>query len=99
MALHSALSMSDEGPTLILAQPSMHLTTVITAATTEAGSHGLRVMCLMEERSMEMDFERKSSVLLSKMILYSRSSSNGFRLRNGQDLSCGLLFFRSPIQR
>ena len=79
--------MSDEGRTLMLAQPSMRLIAVVTAGATEDGSHGLRVMSLIDERSIEMDFERSLSVLLSKMILYSRSSSKGFRFRNGHDLS------------
>jgi hypothetical protein len=79
--------MSVEGPTLMLAHLSIRLTTVITAGAIDDGSHGLSVMCRIEERSIGMDFERTLSVLLSKMILYSRSSSKGFRFKNGHDAS------------
>ena len=85
--LQSALSISDEGRTLILAQPSIHLTAVATAGATEDGSHGLRVTSLIEERSIGMDFDRTLSALLSKIILYSRSSLKGARFKNGHVLS------------
>lgn len=98
-AFQSALLISDEGCILILAQPSMPLTAIVTAGATAAGSHGLKVISLIEERSIGMDFERTLSVALSKMILYSCSSINGLRFMNGHDLSSGFFFLTSPTQR
>ena len=70
----------------------------ITDLATESGSQGLSVTFFIDESSIDIDLARRFSVLLSNVIRYSRSSSNGFRLKNGHTSKLGFLLFQSPIQ-